>query len=62
MGKVIQFHVRDLSPKKVKSVPRQERGKVIEFSKVKFALGAKTRKVREFDEAGLLAVSWPGCF
>jgi hypothetical protein len=62
MGKVIQFYVRDLSPKKVKSVPRQQRGRVIEFPKEKSASGAKTRKVRGFDEADLIAVSWPGCF
>jgi hypothetical protein len=62
MGKVIQFHIRDLSPKKVKPVPRQQRGKVIEFPKEKSALGAKTKKVRGFEEADLIAVSWPGCF
>lgn len=35
MAKMIEFHVRDLTPKKVKWVPRDQRGKVIEFPKGK---------------------------
>jgi hypothetical protein len=31
MAKVIEFYVRDLFPKKAKSVPREERGEVISF-------------------------------
>ncbi|MFZ0322080.1 MAG: hypothetical protein WAL56_23335 [Candidatus Sulfotelmatobacter sp.] len=33
MAKVIEFYVRDLFPTKVKSVPRDQLGKLIEFSK-----------------------------
>jgi hypothetical protein len=62
MAKVIQFDVRDLFPKKVKWLPRDQRGKVIEFPKEKSALAAKADQIRELDEAGLTAVSWPGCF
>jgi hypothetical protein len=62
MAKVIEFYVRDVFPRKGKSVPREQRGKVIEFPKEKSALGAKTRKVRGFDESGLMAAFWPGCF
>lgn len=35
MAKVIEFYVRDLFPKKVKWVPRDQRGKVIEITKDK---------------------------
>jgi hypothetical protein len=38
MAKVIEFYVRDLFPKKVKWLPRDQRGKVIEFPKEKSAL------------------------
>ena len=33
MAKVIAFYVRDLAPKKVKRVPPEQRGKLIEFAK-----------------------------
>jgi hypothetical protein len=46
----------------VKWLPRDQRGKVIEFPKEKSALAAKADQIRELDEAGLTAVSWPGCF
>jgi hypothetical protein len=62
MAKVIQFYVRDLFPKKVKSVPRDRRAKVIEFPKEKAALDGKTGKVRGFDETDPRVASWPGCF
>jgi RNA processing factor Prp31 len=62
MAKVIEFYIRDLFPKKVKWLPRDQRGKVIEFLKEKSALAAKADQIRERDEAGLTAVSWPGCF
>jgi hypothetical protein len=62
MAKVIQFYVRDLFPKKVKSAPRDRRGKVIVFPKEKSAVGGKTGKVRGFDEAGPIVASWPECF
>jgi hypothetical protein len=32
MAKVIEFYVRDLTPKKVKWVPPEQRGKLIEFA------------------------------
>jgi hypothetical protein len=34
MAKIIEFYVRDLIPKKVKWVPVEQRGQVIEFPKV----------------------------
>ena len=53
MAKVIEFYVRDLFPKKVKSVPRDRRGKVIEFPKDKAAVASKTPKIPERMKATL---------
>jgi hypothetical protein len=41
MPKVIEFYVRDLFPKKVRSAPRDQLGKVIEFPKDKPALDTR---------------------
>ena len=62
MAKVIEFYVPDLFPKKVKSVPRNQRCEVIEFPKDKAAVASKTPKVPERDEGNPFAASWPGCF
>ena len=62
MAKVIDFYVRDLFPKKVKSVPRDRRGEVIEFPKNKTAVASKTSKIPERDEGNPFAASWSGCF
>jgi hypothetical protein len=62
MARVIEFYVRDLTPKKVKRVPRDQRGKVIEFPKKKSAQSTETDQVRDVYEAGPIAVPWLGCF
>jgi hypothetical protein len=62
MAKVIEFYARDLFPKKVKSVPRDRRGELIEFPKDKAASASKTPKIPERDEGNPFAASWPGCF
>ena len=62
MAKVIEFYVLRSLSEKVKWFPRDQRGKVIEFPKEKPALAAKADQIRELDQAGLTAVSWPGCF
>jgi len=62
MARVIEFYVRDLIQKKVKWVPRNQRGKVIEFPREKSAQSATTDRVRDLREAGPVVVSWPGCF
>jgi len=62
MAKVIEFYARDLSPKKVRSAPRDQRGKVIEFPKDKAAVASKTPKIPERDEGNSFGASWPGCF
>ena len=62
MAKVIEFYVPDLVPKKVKSVPRNQRCEVIEFPKDKAAVASKTPKIPKRDEGNPFAASWPGCF
>jgi hypothetical protein len=62
MAKVIEFYARDLFPRKVRSVPRDRRGKVIEFPKDKPTVAGKTAKTWEREEADPIAASWPGCF
>jgi hypothetical protein len=62
MAKVIEFHARDLFPTKVKSVPHDQRGKVIEFPKDKAEVAHKTPKISGRDEGSSFAASWPGCF
>jgi hypothetical protein len=62
MAKVIEFYARDLFPTKVKSVPHDRRGKVIEFPKDKPAVAGKTANIRERDQGDPIAASWPGCF
>jgi hypothetical protein len=61
MAKVIEFYVRDLFPKKVRSAPRDRRGEVIEFPKDKPTVASKTPKIPERDEGNPFAASWPGC-
>jgi hypothetical protein len=62
MAKVIDFYVRDLTPRKVRWVPRAQRGKVIEFPKEKSANRLKTDQVRDLYESVPVVVSRPGCF
>jgi hypothetical protein len=62
MAKVIEFYVRDLFPKKVRSAPRDQLGKVIEFPKDTAALASKTSTILERDEDVPLAASRPGNF
>ena len=62
MAKVTKFYSRDFLREKVKSRPRDRRGKVIELPTEKTAWVAKAAKIRELDEASRIAISWPGCF
>jgi hypothetical protein len=62
MAKVIEFYARDLFPAKVKSAPRDQRGKVIEFPMDKAEIAHKTPKISGRDEDSSFAASWPGCF
>jgi len=62
MAKVIEFYVRDLFPKKMKSVPYDRRGEVIEFPKDKPTVADQTPRILERDEGDPIAAFWPGCF
>ena len=45
MAKVIEFHLRGPVPKKVKPVPIEQRGKLVEFPKEKFGAQSKTEEI-----------------
>jgi hypothetical protein len=62
MPKVIEFYVRDLFPKKVRSAPRDQLGKVIEFPKDTAALASRTSKIRERGEGDPIAASMDRMF
>jgi hypothetical protein len=62
MAKVIEFYARDLFPTKVRSVPRERRGRVIEFPKDKPTVAGKTAKIRERDQGDPILAAWPECF
>jgi len=62
MAKVIKFHSRDFPREKLKSRPRDRRGKVIEFPPEKSAAAAKTGKIRDLDEVSRAPVFYLGCF
>jgi hypothetical protein len=51
MAKVIEYYVRDLFPKKAKSLPRDRCGEVIQFPKDKADVASSTPKIPERDES-----------
>ena len=62
MAGVIEFYIRGPIPKKVKSVPIEQRGKLVEFPKEKFAAQFKTDDVTERGEVRPSTVVFFGCF
>ncbi len=62
MAKVIEFHLRNPAPKKVKPVPIQRRGMLVEFPKEKFATQSKTKDITERGEVSQSTVLCFGCF
>ena len=50
MAKVSEFYLRGPVPKKVKPVPIQRRGKLVEFPKEKFGAQSKTEDTTERSE------------
>ena len=50
MAKVIEFYLRGPVPKKVKPVPIEQRGKLVEFPKEQFAAQSKTEDITERGE------------
>ena len=60
MAKVIEFHLRGPVPKKVKPAPTEQRGKLVEFPKDKFAAQSITEDNTEGGE--LTPRTFFGCF
>ena len=60
MAKVIEFYLRGPVPKKVKPVPIEQRGKLVEFPKDKPAVQSKTEDNTERGE--LTPTTFLGCF
>jgi hypothetical protein len=52
MAKVIEFYLRGPAPKKVKPVPIERRGMLVEFPKETFAVQSKTEDITERGEVG----------
>ena len=50
MAKLIEFYLHGPVPKKVKPVPIEQRGKLVEFPKEKFGAQSKTEDIAERGE------------
>ena len=61
MAKVIEFY-RGPVPKKVKPVPIEHLGKLVEFPKQQFAAQSKTEDITERGEVSPSTVLFFGCF
>ena len=59
MAKNIKFHPRGPVPRKVKPVPIEQRGKLVEFPKDKFASQSKTE---DTTKGGAVSPSTALCF
>ena len=62
MAKVIEFYLRGPVPKKVKPVPIEQRGKLVEFPKENFAAQSKTKDNTGRGEVSPSTVLFFGCF
>ena len=62
MAKVIEFYLRGPVPKKVKPVPIEQRGKLVEFPKEQFAAQSKTEEITERGEVRQSTALFFGCF
>jgi hypothetical protein len=62
MAKVIQFYLRGPAPKKVKPVPIERRGMLVEFPKETFTAQSKTEDITERGEISQSTVLCFGCF
>jgi hypothetical protein len=60
MAKVIEFYLRGPLPKKVKPVPIEQRGKLVEFPEAQFAQ-SKAEDITERGEASPTVLFY-GCF
>lgn len=62
MAKLIEFYLHGPVPKKVKPVPIEQRGKLVEFPKEKFGAQSKTEDTTEISEVSPATVLFFGCF
>lgn len=62
MVKVIKFYLRGPLAKKVKPIPIEQRGKLVEFPKEKVAAQSKNEDIRERGEVSPSTVPFFGCF
>ena len=62
MAKVIEFYLRGPLAKKVKPIPIEQRGKLVEFPKETFAAQSKTEDITERSEVSPSTVLCFGCF
>jgi hypothetical protein len=62
MAKVIEFYLRGPIPKKVRPVLIEQRGKLVEFPKEKFAAQSRTEDIAEHGELSPSTVLFFGCF
>ena len=62
MAKKIKFHFRGPVTKKVKPVPMEQRGKLVEFPKEKSTVQSKTEDTAERGEVRPSSPPFFGCF
>jgi len=62
MAKLIEFYLRGPAPKKVKPVPIEQRGKLVEFPKEQFTAQSKIEDTTERSEVSPSTVIFFGCF
>ena len=61
MAKLIEFYLHSPVPKKVKPIPIQQRGKLVEFPKEQFAAQSEAEDITERDEVSPSTVLFFGC-
>jgi len=62
MAKVVEFYLRGAVPKKVKPVAIEQRGKLVEFPKEKFAAQSKNEDITGRGKVSPSTVLCFGCF
>ena len=62
MAKLIEFYLHGPVPKKVKPVPIEQRGRLVEFPKEKFGAQSKTEDIAERGEVRPSTILFFGCF
>jgi len=61
MAKMIEFYLRGPVPKKVKPVPIEQRGKLLELPEEQFAAQSEAEDITERDEVSPSTVLFFGC-